>query len=275
MHAFFEHYLPAEPAAAYLAPGISMLAEIWFDITEDVQSAVQRWEQTGFTRLDVASENQQERATFCRHAVSIAASLVIYRPPPSPPEPVYLAPQSMAARRQAELAPRYGAATIVIDSIPAASSAHIGPKVCQAARVSLVQTAELPGMLATWQNKGFVVLGSSDLLIKNNEMGFSEGLRQAAVAAGASLAFFQITPAKVRAVQRKADGRIDMDAVRADPPVKMSPGGSSVLQLVLLAPVSLHARELAEAEFGSSHVPIGLGESSPVTAPPATLKTSW
>lgn len=267
MHAFLEHYLPAEPEAAYLAPGISILAEIWFNITEDVPSAVQRWEQTGFIRLDVASENQQERATFCSHAVSIAASLVIYRPPPSPPEPVYLAPQSMAARRQAELTLRHGAATIVIDSIPVASSTHIGPKVCQAARVSLVQTAELPGMLATWQNKGFVVLGSSDLLIKNNEMGFSEGLRQAAVAAGASLAFFQITPAKLRTVQRKADGRIDMDAVHADPPVKMSPGGSSVVQLVLLAPVSLHARELAEAEFGSSHVPIGLEENSPSPLP--------
>jgi imidazoleglycerol phosphate dehydratase HisB len=86
-------------------------------------------------------------------------------------------------------------------------------------------------------------------------MGFSHIIAYTAFAVGATLVAFQGTPAKQRRIRRLDDGHIDMDAVHADPPVQMSPRGSSVIQAVFLAPTSIDARARAEAALTCSHVP--------------------
>lgn len=262
MNDFSKYYTPVETENPYLGLSISRLVEIWFYVTDDVATAVQKWEQMGFIRIESTdgsvNEGRQDQVTFCNHAAAIGASLVVYRGWPSPPDTVYLAPKSATARQQAEFSSRYGSAAIVMHSTPPTASTHIGPKVYNAAHVSLVHTADLSGMVNTWEKRGFVTLGTADAAGKNNAMGFSDRLCSAAISVGASLVIVQITPSKARAIQRNVNGRIDMEAVRADPPTKMYNGGSCVVQVVFLAPTSTQARELAESELGSRNVPLEL-----------------
>jgi hypothetical protein len=263
MNAFVEHYIPAAHEVRPIGPRTLRLASIQCDISDDVQGAVQKWEQMGFVRLgssdDHASEGVPERSSFSSHAAAIGASLVVSAAWPAPPCAVYLAPTTLRARQLAESAPGYGSWTVEIHRDPPVAASHVGPATYKAARVRLGHTNDLPGLVDEWGKKGFVTLGLSEVAGKNNVMGFSDLLCCTAVDVGAALVVFQITPAKLRAIRRNADGRIDIDAVRADPPANMHSAGYSVTQAVFLAPTSIDARDLAEsaAEFGGRDVPIG------------------
>ena len=106
---------------------------------------------------------------------------------------------------------------------------------------------------------GFVTLGWADAGGKNDVMmGYPDPMARLAAGVGAALVLYRITPARQRAVRRLPDGRIDMDAVRADPPAGMSPGGYSVTQAVFLAPATSAAWQAADAsnDLQNQYVPL-------------------
>jgi hypothetical protein len=221
---------------------------------------VRKWEEVGFIKLgssdDFEIEGTADLNNFCGHAAAIGASLVVFPASPAPPSAVYLAPMSLSARQLAGSSPSYGSMPVEIRNDPPVAAAHLGPLTYKAARVKFGLTNELHGTVNRWKENGFVKLGSSEVVDRNNMTGFSNRLCNAAVAVGASLVVCQITPAKPRAVRRDADGRIDMDALRAKPPPRIYPGGYSVTQAIYLAPSSPQARDLLESapEFGGMDV---------------------
>nr|WP_151201204.1 hypothetical protein [Herbaspirillum sp. B39] len=258
MTVYSEHYIPVKNEAPFLLPQISKLAEIWFDIADDVSSAVRKWEEMDFIRLsstDGTNEGPQDQTKFIDHAIAIGASLVVYN---KRQVPVYLAPLSLSARQQAELFPKCGSCTAVIHGAVPTAATHIAPRIFDASLVHLVHTTDLSGDVSAWKEKGFITLGTADIVAKNGDQGVSLRLKSAAVSADASLVFFQITPAKLRTIRRDLNGRIDMGAVRADPPAGIHASGSSVIQAVFLAPISSQARETAKSELPGSYVPVEL-----------------
>jgi hypothetical protein len=251
MNEFTENYISTEYSGFFLKPKLEKLAEIWFEITDDVSGSLKKWEQLGFIKLDLKSRNivevAAERSEFGRFAATIGASLVVYQSWPSPPEAIYLAPKSFAARAQAQFEPKSGILNVVMPSV-LLPSLQIGPVAYNTARLQLGITQDLPASAAHWQEKGFVLLGTSDVVGQNDDMGIFERLHISALAVGASLVFFQITSAKVRNIRRKLSGHIDMEAALADMPSKASPKGHSIIQAAFLAPTSPQAQELAELE---------------------------
>lgn len=91
--------------------------------------------------------------------------------------------------------------------------------------------------------------------MRNDLSGFSHIIAYTPLAVGATLAAFQGTPAQQRRIRRLDDRHINMDFIHADSPVQMSPRGSSAIQAVFLAPISIDARARAEAALTCSHVP--------------------
>jgi hypothetical protein len=119
--------------------------------------------------------------------------------------------------------------TLEIPDVPTVPVSHLGPVTYMVARVKCDYTKDLSGTVDKWEEVGFIKLGQSEVVSKNDDMGVSDGLSYTAAAVGASLVVFQITPAKLRAIRRNPDGSIDMDAVRADSPRSFNPSGYSVV----------------------------------------------
>lgn len=264
MNPFAEHTILAVPEVAHIEPRTMTLASIHFDLCHDVAAALRKWEQTGFIQLatsaDQAYPDGPQENGFYRHAAAIGASLVVSAARPAPPHAIYLAPASQQARQRGQLLPGYGSTTVEIVGMPAIASTHLGPVTHTAARIMLDWTNTLSASVEKWEEQGFIKLGSSDTVGKNDVMGFSDLLGHATAAVGATLAVLQVTAAKLRAIRRHADGRIDMNRVRADPPASLSPRGYNVTQAVFFAPTSIHARDKAESEakLGFVNVPIEL-----------------
>lgn len=248
------------PEVAHIGPRIMTLASIQFELCHDVPAALQKWEQAGFIRLassvDHVNPDIPEQDSFYRHAAAIGASLVISAAWPAPAHAIYLAPASHHARQRAQLSPRCGGTTVETFHTPPIASTHLGPMTHAAAHILQCSTHDLSASVDQWEEKGFIKLGSSDTVGKNDAVGFSHLLGHAAAAVGATLVVFEATPAKLRSIHRDADGRVDMDQVRADPPVSLSPRGSSVTQAVFLAPTSIHARELVESGDGLGRIDV-------------------
>jgi len=260
---FAEHYLAAPAAAPHLGPAIVRLALVHFDVTNDMAASVHRWENIGFAQVGASAGHGHPPGAglnaCCAHAPALGAALVVFAAHPAPPAAVYLAPRLAHLREMANL-PHSGAMPVEIDVTPPASAAHFGPLVYKAARIREAMSDDLPAAVAEWEQAGFTVLGTADAVTRNDRMGFSTALCQVAVAAGASLVLYQVTPAKARAIRRDGGGRIDMDAVRADPPASLSARGQSVTQAVFLAPTTEQARALADAsdELGRQDIPLEL-----------------
>ena len=89
--------------------------------------------------------------------------------------------------------------------------------------------SELSGRLVA----GFEVLGRCEFVAKGF-LGVGAEARAQAEQVGAILVLFGLWPAKLRAIQRLADGSIDLEAVAADPPARMSPAGHYVLRAAFL-----------------------------------------
>jgi hypothetical protein len=264
MNMFAEHYIPAPAPLPYIGPRTLRLARILFDLTHDVPGSVQKYEQMGFTRIgsseDQSSHDARARDTFYREAATIGASLVVSQSAPAAPYAVYFAPTSRHARQLDESALGCGSVMQEISDVPSVAASHLGPITYKVARVRSDYTNDLLGTVDQWEKAGFLTLGLSEVVGKNDVMGFSDDLGHAAVAVGASLVVFQVTPAKLRAVRRSPDGRIDMDVVRANSPASFNPRGCSVVQAVFLAPTSIQAGELAEAQLGGTDIPIEVEE---------------
>jgi hypothetical protein len=261
--ALAEHYLPAPPGLATVGPSIVTLVSIQFDYTDDLPAAVRKWEQLGFVRVGASSEaspaDRVDRSGFPLEAAGFGASLVVSVAAPAPAQAVYLAPASQQAREAGRAVRGVGSTIFELREPPPAASSHLGPETHEAARILLDDTQDLQATAVQWESAGFSRLGSSDAVIKNNQMGFSDILAYTAYGVGATLVAFQITPAKLRRIRRLDDGRIDMDAVHADPPSQLSPGGSSVIRAVFFAPASPEARSRAEAALVSNYVPVAPG----------------
>lgn len=263
--ALVEHYLPAPPGVPTIRPSTVSLVTIAFELASDLPAAVRRWKQLGFVRVGASADSpadQADRSKFPFEAAAIGASLVVSAaaPAPAPAQAVYLAPGSPQAK-EAGRAVRVGGSTTfeLRDPLPAANS-HLLPETHEAARILLDDTQDLQATTAQWEQAGFVRVGCSDAVIKNNQMGFSHILAHTALAVGATLVAFQMTPAKLRSIRRLDDGRIDMNAVQ---PAQLSPGGSSVIQAAFFAPVSREAQTTAEASLMTMYVPTAPGADAP------------
>jgi hypothetical protein len=100
--------------------------------------------------------------------------------------------------------------------------------------VQVLLCADLQAEVAKYLNQGFVQLGSAQFVGRGNQ-GVSREARAQAAKVGATVVLFTLVPCKLRAVRKTADGHIDMQALRADPPVGFSPKGYSVLTSAFLA----------------------------------------
>lgn len=255
---FADHYIAAPNPPAHVAPRIVRLASIQFAFAEDFPAAVRTWERQGFVRVG-ASAPEEGWQDFPHRAAAMGASLVVQSAAPAPPQAVYLAVVSRQVRDNAPMGRGEGRSTIEVPDKPVAVPGRVGPMAYKAARIQLGMTDDLDAALARWKRDGFVTLGWADAGGKNDVMtGYPDPMARLAAGVGASLVLYRITPAKVRAVRRLPDGRIDMDAVRADPPAGMSPGGYSVTQAVFLAPATNAAWKAADAsnELQNQYVPI-------------------
>lgn len=257
--ALAEHYLPVSPTVPYIGPSKVTLVTIQFELTADLPVAVRKWEQLGFVRVNPCGEkslaDNVDRSGFPFKAAAIGASVVVSTAWPAPPQAVYLAPASSQAREAGRTVRGYGSTTFELSAPPPVATFHLEPETCEAARILLDHTQDLQATVEKWENAGFVRLGAADAVMRNDLMGFSHIIAYTALAVGATLVALQGTPAKQRRIRRLDDGHIDMDALHADPPVQMSPRGSSVIQAVFLAPTSIDARAGAEAALTCSHVP--------------------
>lgn len=255
---FADHYITAPSPPAHLAPQIVRLASIQFAFADDLPAAVRKWEQLGFVRVG-ASAPSDGRQDFPQRAAALGASLVVQSVAPAPAQAVYMAAVSREARDNAPTRPGEGSSVIEVPDKPAPVPGLVGPMAYKAARIQLGMSDDLDAAVARWKRDGFVMLGWADAGGKNDVMmGYPDPMARVAAGVGASLVLFRITPAKLRAVRRTPDGRIDMDAVRADPPAGMLPRGYSVTQAVFLAPASSAAQQAAEASNGleKQYVPI-------------------
>jgi hypothetical protein len=254
------HYLPVAPTVPYIGPSKVTLVTIQFEFTTDLPIALRKWEQLGFVRVnpcgDTPLADNVDRSGFPFEAAAIGASIVVSTAWPAPPQAVYLAPASSQAREAGRTVRSYGSTTFELSAPLPVATSHLQPETCEAARILLDETRDdLQATVGKWEKAGFVRLGTADAVIRNDLMGYWHIIAYTAFAVGATLIIFQGTPAKLRKIRRLDDGHIDMDAVYADPPVQLSPRGSSVIQAVFLAPTSIEARATAEAALTCIHVP--------------------
>jgi hypothetical protein len=111
----------------------------------------------------------------------------------------------------------------------------LSPERLGASKVQALFSKDISGDSVHWERQAHVRLGSCEFVEKGSRMGISYLAREQAASVGASIVLFQFTPAKVRAIRRGEDGRIDMSSVRADPPASLSPRGTYVVQAVFMA----------------------------------------
>lgn len=81
-------------------------------------------------------------------------------------------------------------------------------------------------------------IGTSESFNNRNEKGLSHFLREHGSEVGATLVIFEITPGKARSAKKGADGRIDIETLRADPPTAMSARSYYLLRTRCYAPVA-------------------------------------
>ena len=85
---------------------------------------------------------------------------------------------------------------------------------------------------------GFRRIGTSESFNNRNEMGLSALIKEHGSEVGATMVIFSITPGKLTSAKRCADGRIDVKALRADPPASLSPRSYYLLQTSYFAPAA-------------------------------------
>ncbi|MFK3737346.1 hypothetical protein [Massilia sp. TN1-12] len=257
-----DHYIAATDPPAHVAPRIVRHALVQFSFADDVPAAVRTWEQRGFVRIG-ASGPGDARQDFPQRAAAMGASLIVQSAAPAPPHAVYLAAVSRDSRDTAPMERGGGRSTIEASDKPAPVPGRVGPMAYKAARIQLGMVDDLDAAVARWKRAGFVTLGWADAGGKNDVMtGYPDPMARLAAGVGAALVLYRITPARQRAVRRLPDGRIDMDAVRADAPARMSPGGYSVTQAVFLAPTTSAAWQAADAsnDLQNQYVPLAPDE---------------
>jgi hypothetical protein len=99
--------------------------------------------------------------------------------------------------------------------------------------IQVLMCADLDAEVEKYRSTGLYPVGTAQFVGKGNQ-GIGQEAREQAAVVGAALVLFSLVPCKLRAIRKTADGRIDMDAVRADPPASLSPHGHSVLTSVFL-----------------------------------------
>ena len=99
-------------------------------------------------------------------------------------------------------------------------------------------TADLEGTAQQLLATGFRRIGTSESFNNRNEMGLSALIREHGSEVGATMVIFSITPGKLTSAKRCADGRIDVKALRADPPASLSPRSYYLLQTSYFAPAA-------------------------------------
>lgn len=104
-----------------------------------------------------------------------------------------------------------------------------------AARPQIVASFDLDADLAKWRRKGYFSLGFSDVLGRAREFGFSNRLEGQAARVGAQVVLFCTWPAKLKAVARLPNGKIDLEALAADQPCGFSPKSYAVTRAHFLA----------------------------------------
>ncbi|MCV2360390.1 hypothetical protein LNV08_15545 [Paucibacter sp. TC2R-5] len=102
------------------------------------------------------------------------------------------------------------------------------------AAVQVLMCADLQAEVAKYTGLGFLQIGSAQFVGRGGQ-GVGREAREQATKVGAALVLFTLVPCKLRAVRKTADGQIDMQAVRADPPSSLSPKGYSVITSAFLA----------------------------------------
>ena len=100
--------------------------------------------------------------------------------------------------------------------------------------IQVLMSADLDVEVEKYRGAGLYPVGTAQFVGKGNH-GIGLEAREQAAIVGAALVLFSLVPCKLRAIRKTTDGRIDMDAVRADPPAGFSPRGHSVLSSVFLA----------------------------------------
>jgi len=100
--------------------------------------------------------------------------------------------------------------------------------------IQVLMCTDLEAEVSKYASQGFFPIGSAQFVGKGNH-GVSREAREQAAKVGAALVLFTLVPCKLRALRKTIDGKLDMQAVRADPPLGFSPKGYSVLTSTFLA----------------------------------------
>ena len=114
-----------------------------------------------------------------------------------------------------------------------AKAVHIEPPIPEHA-IEVRFSQDLATDVSASLKEGYQRIGTSEFVDRGNRMGVSTDARAHGATVGASLVWFSAIPAKLRAVRRRANGRIDMSCVLADPPASPSPRGYYVVQAVFM-----------------------------------------
>jgi hypothetical protein len=101
--------------------------------------------------------------------------------------------------------------------------------------VQIAMTKDIARDQKLWEEKQYQRIGSVEFVAKGN-LSVGVAARAQASAVGATLVLFSLWPAKLKAIRRKDDGSIDIDAVIADPPASLSPRGYYVVRAAFLRP---------------------------------------
>ena len=99
-------------------------------------------------------------------------------------------------------------------------------------------TRDLEGTERELLAAGLCRIGTSESFNNRNEMGLSNFIREHGSEVGATMVVFDITPGKARSAKKGADGRIDIQTLRADPPATMSARSYYLLRTRYYAPVA-------------------------------------
>jgi hypothetical protein len=100
--------------------------------------------------------------------------------------------------------------------------------------IQVLMCVDLDAEVQKYMTTGLCTVGTAQFVGKGNQ-GIGREAREQAAIVGAALVLFSLVPCKLRAIRKPAEGRIDMNAVLADPPASLSPRGYSVLTSVFLA----------------------------------------
>lgn len=118
--------------------------------------------------------------------------------------------------------------------VPLVASAPKGSLVVDAHNVEVRSSPNLPAETEQRIANGFTLIGTAEFVGRGN-LGVGQEARIQAAKVGAATVLVRVTPAKLKAIQKRADGTIDMQSVLADPPAYLSPKGYFVVQANFLA----------------------------------------